>query len=742
MAFSEGLVGDGSALFLAGGGSLTKTTTTLDQYQDASVDLVVFLLTVNVLSFAGCLLLFITGLAKTASARFLAPRLAPDVDRLSVPQLFREVWHESGPSEKMSLDGTVMVRFCMLGFRFCAWGSLSSLFLIPVYATGDAAADGFNVYSLSNVSVGSDRFWCAIISAYVLLAFFADLVISEWESFVDLRRNHLIHRAQGSFGLVEAQASRTLLVEMEPGKENAESEVKAFFDQVFGEGAVYSFVLQKDTAALHRLLGLDKAMRSACCGCCQPLTTEPLQQPGRQVVAPARQGTASAGLVQAAAGLPTLAVDGAGEMRERVRELGTGVQQLTFVRAQGMCARWSSTAFVTFRSIKDRVVAEQIGLAHRHKERWSLKGAPACNDILWFNASKTVQELRIRSWSSTALKSFGLMFWSLPVASIQAWSSVDRLKKWFPAMGDLARHAPVTDAFLNSFLPVLSLILLLTVLPYTFESIAKRYECIKTKSDVSRSVLNTNFRYQLATLYVTVLSSSLWKSLESILEKPEMALTLLREMVPNVAVYFMGFVLVRVGLTLPMYLLRPWDIFYLRNTSTMPPVWCMFGTEAVSAGLVFTLGLTYSFIAPCMLPVCAIYFGIATLTYKWLFMYVYTPQYDCAGAFWYDLFDGAMLGLFLGTFTLLAIASVYADYRSPPFLLCVPLPILVAWLYFHCKSTYEVPSYHVSLEDAVAVDVLTPSLFRNFDRNAYVDPILELNDTFASVSLETADGFA
>merc|ERR1712113_157621 len=103
-----------------------------------------------------------------------------------------------------------------------------------------------------------------------------------------------------------------------------------------------------------------------------------------------------------------------------------------------------------------------------------------------------------------------------------------------------------------------------------------------------------------------------------------------------------------------MLVLRPWDCLGW-CMSPLPSIHASFSIEATSAVIVLVLGLTYSFIAPVILPICALYFVGASFVYRWLFLYVYEPEYGGAGEIWYELFHGLMIGLILGTLTLLAI---------------------------------------------------------------------------------------
>lgn len=70
--------------------------------------------------------------------------------------------------------------------------------------------------------------------------------------------------------------------------------------------------------------------------------------------------------------------------------------------------------------------------------------------------------------------------------------------------------------------------------------------------------------------------------------------------------------LARIGITIPILLFYP----SLRTAAS-----CYFPTEAADAALVLVLGLTYSAIAPLILIACAAYFAIASIVYRWLFLY-------------------------------------------------------------------------------------------------------------------------
>lgn len=114
----------------------------------------------------------------------------------------------------------------------------------------------------------------------------------------------------------------------------------------------------------------------------------------------------------------------------------------------------------------------------------------------------------------------------------------------------------------------------------------------------------------------------------------------------------------KVGITVPMLLFFPlisnYHLLSCRGDQAkdaeqpLNPVYPDFAIEPASLGLVLVLGLTYSVIAPSIMPVCTLFFCFAFLVYCWLFSFVYTPEFDALGACWYELYETTILGRLCG----------------------------------------------------------------------------------------------
>lgn len=713
---------------------ISSDTSGSDIYHNDTKASILFSCGINLALFTLALLVF------AALLRFDGPlqRLAP---HLQAPRpSFPFGWIKLAISKPCSLDvysldALVLIRFCDLGLKFSMCAGLICMGLVPMYANSGCGIKEFSKYSLSNLYCSSHQVWAVVLAAYAMNIVLARLMHVECREFRALRGAYYHKAANGDFGPGAAQALRSLLLDDVPKKMRSAASLHSFFESVFGSGKVHSAVLQSDTAKLHRLGVLKRCARwftsaathdrlhaevtnlresvrvtaDVCTGVqMQPMTFASLRNKRRTTIDVDQQSLLE-GASQATAALD-LSRDARAQAQQECHE----------PKPASTPVGSTSTAYVTLMSVKDRVIAEQLVLSHRNV--FTVQQAPEARDILWGNATVELKWTRVRNIVAVVLCCFMLLFWSVPVSFIQAWSNLASLKERLPewAVDFLQSLSPWLLNLLVKYLPVLMLMLLLTVLPYVFQHMAERFEKHKVKSQIHRIVLNRYFGYLMATLYVTVLSGSVMDSLEQILEHPASTLDLLRKTVPGGAAYFITFVLARTGISLPLLLL--WPVLCPCFKST---VHCYFPTEAADPTLVLVLGMTYSAIAPWILPACALYFGVAAVVYRWLFLYTYTPEFESAGAFWYDLFNSTMLGLLLADVSLMALVGSYSGLESMNFYASAVLPVAVLCFKEWCRRKYVLPSMHMALDDTAEVKEDVPCL----DENYYMDPVLGLSET-------------
>lgn len=811
-----------------------------------SVQAVGMAMALNTFLLIGMLVIYSLMLTSERFARILAPRLAarnrPTL-RTALWGWPLKAWRARKRVYTDDLDGTVMIRFCVLGFKFSALGSVLACVLIPLYSTGHGDVTGFNDLHMANLEKGSENFWVVVVCAYLMAAFFIHLVAVEWRRFLELRKNHFLRLATGEHGAGAAQAQRSILVESVPDDRRAQDgkAVRRFFEEsLFPDNGLHSCVLHPDTRLMHKdpaailrgagevtrsqfrqALGLETpksevpnlsqlAFVAASAGgvvtaspCkkkeldagpsqCQPNFSSPVATSGpsegfspsashsgdspsrcdREVPSEGYLGKASVWWRSSGRGFKksprTCCEQMVAPLRHFVREffkLGRQLahrtyQVVTFAQDISIGTAGSDTAFVTLCRLTDRIVAEQLVISH--SGHWKARAAPEARDIIWKNAAIPLRQRHVRRLIANVGLICGLVFWSAPVGCLQVWSSLDdpvQLKN--DTFWTRSTFGKLCYTFLRDYLPVLSLLVLQYALPYFIRFIAIEYEGCKVKSDVERWVLKWNFRYQLVTLYITVACGTLsmsWSQVGEVVSEPRTLFEILRSEVPQVSNYFVNYVIARVGITLPLLLFFPglthmWtsrkpsadaDVAGGAGETQAPPAPLLvpvdFAMEASMLGLVLVLGLTYSVIAPAIMPICTVYFALAFVVYCWLFSFVYTPEFDCLGACFEVMMTSAMQGLLLGTLSLAALASAFVGFHSVAFYSLMVLSALVLFVIFYYGRIFAVPSRYTSLEDACLADKLCEDrLLGSFREDYYVDPLLKGLDSGNHMEPELSD---
>ena len=142
----------------------------------------------------------------------------------------------------------------------------------------------------------------------------------------------------------------------------------------------------------------------------------------------------------------------------------------------------------------------------------------------------------------------------VPLSLIQAFAKAEYIAR-IPGMEWVLQSGSVSS-FVNGYLPVVALLVLILILPLIFQLLAMKYERRKTYSDVQRSMLGRYFYYQVFNIYITVTAGSLWRSLGDILDHPSSLLQLLGESLPTMVGYFVALLVTKVLAGLPIVFLR------------------------------------------------------------------------------------------------------------------------------------------------------------------------------------------
>jgi hypothetical protein len=213
----------------------------------------------------------------------------------------------------------------------------------------------------------------------------------------------------------------------------------------------------------------------------------------------------------------------------------------------------SKTGFVTFMDLGTVTCVASAPLTQKPK-MLEVEVAPEARDIIWHNAHYTSDFCERRESNASIFLAAGAILWSIPLALIQGLASAENVAQ-LPGMDWILNQSRVY-LFINSYLPVVALLVLIMILPLVLDMVATTYEKRKMRSDVEQCLVSRYFYYQLANIYISVTAGSLWKSAADIIARPSAVLEILGNSLPTVVGYFISLIITKILAGLPMVFLR------------------------------------------------------------------------------------------------------------------------------------------------------------------------------------------
>jgi len=358
----------------------------------------------------------------------------------------------------------------------------------------------------------------------------------------------------------------------------------------------------------------------------------------------------------------------------------------------------SSTGFVTFKDLVTLTCSISTPLCTK-TDAFVVKQAPDPNDIQWKNLHISQVIIQGRETTTNLILIFFMFFWSVIIASIQAYANLDSLAQIdkFSWLQDV--KLSTSGEIINSYLPVAVFLGLMTLLPVIFEQIALVYEDRKTFSDVQLSVLERYFNYQMLNIFVTVTASSVWDSLSTIIDDPKNVLMQLGHSVPTVVGYFISILLTRILASLPLAMLRFTSLIrmsfikccFREKKMTQREVDFVYRKEMLNYGFEYPMQLfvvvicfTYACITPIVLIFGALCFLSSLVFFKQQVLVAYTRIYESGGKFFPSAITRTLVGLMGGQLILMGYLLIRRALMQT--LGIFPLPFLTFYMITVFKS--------------------------------------------------------
>jgi len=426
----------------------------------------------------------------------------------------------------------------------------------------------------------------------------------------------------------------------------------------------------------------------------------------------------------------------------------------------------SSSGIVTFSSPGVAATASQIQLAGFRGIKAARGVAPERADLIYGNAGGESAGIDARGWlADLGLLCLGLG-WSLVVAFVQSLANLEDTAAtacqlaegrdvddgpdaghdcWlYRAVHELKEDDGWFFGVLTGFLPVLLLLVLLILVPVLLEWVATNYVRFKTRSAVQQYVLDRHFYYQLATIFISVVSGSLFGALQDFLEKPATLAALLGTQIPKVGAYFLQLLGTKALTSTTVELARPWPlvldlrpgVLLARRPADAADVErapeFKYGHVVPQLLMVSMVAALYAAIAPLVLVPAFVFFLLAEQVYRRNFLLVYVRRYESGGrSVFPNLVFFSVLSLVAAQLTLISYIYIGAlettgdgehDGVHQASAL-IPLPLAAYYRYRRLVLEYIQPSEFLH-RDAARDNDLFADLSSRLDADYYRQPSL------------------
>ncbi|PON84521.1 Calcium-dependent channel [Trema orientale] len=625
------------------------------------------------------------------------------------------------------LDSAVYLRIYLIGLKiFTPIACLAFAVMVPVnWTNGTLEHSNFkysNVdkLSISNIPIGSRRFWTHLVMAYAFTFWTCYILKKEYETVASMRLHFLAseHRRPDQFTVLVRN------VPLDPDESVSEL-VEHFFlvnhpDHYLTHQVVYNAnklsSLVEEKKRVQNWLDLYQLRYSR-------------NQSMRPVVKPGFLGLW---------GNRVDAIDFYTSKIERLsNEISSEREKISKNPKSIMPA-----AFVSFKTRWAAAVCAQTQQT-RNPTTWLTEWAPEPRDIYWDNLAIPYVSLTIRRLIIAVAFFFLTFFFMIPIAFVQSLANIEGIEKAVPLLKPII-ELKFIKSVIQGFLPGIALKIFLIFLP-TILMLMSKFEGFSSISALERRSATRYYIFQFINVFLgSIITGTAFQQLDNFIHQSanEIPKTI-GVSIPMKATFFITYIMVDgwAGVAGEILRLKPLIIYHLRNfflvktekdrEEAMDPGSLGFNTGEPQIQLYFLLGLVYAVVTPVLLPFIIVFFALAYVVYRHQIINVYNQEYESAAAFWPDVHGRIVTALVVSQLLLMGLLSTKRAAQSTPLL--ITLPVLTIWFHMFCKGRYEPAFVTYPLQEAMMKDTLErarePNLnLKGFLQNAYVHPVFKGGD--------------
>ncbi|KAL3134038.1 hypothetical protein ABBQ32_008470 [Trebouxia sp. C0010 RCD-2024] len=309
------------------------------------------------------------------------------------------------------------------------------------------------------------------------------------------------------------------------------------------------------------------------------------------------------------------------------------------------------SAFVTFKTRRAQVIASS-SLLHHDQSAWAADAAPNSDELVWANLGWRSWERQVRFVAVWGAFVALALFYIIPITAVQGLINVRAVlhsgikssviaAESTPGLRTVS-NLPVINGLITSFLPSLILRIFLALLPNLL-SFMSHVQGMTSLSQIDFGVMRKYFIFQVLTVFFgSFIAGSFLNQLTAIIHDPSYLISILGDAAPQVAVFFMTYLLLMALSTKPIGFLRLIGLlfYYIKSgfattARARQRLWqdqhMSFGSEVPDHTMAILLGLAFSVVEPLIAPIGLLYFLVMTLIGKYQMVYVFTETFQSGG---------------------------------------------------------------------------------------------------------------
>ncbi|KAG6691631.1 hypothetical protein I3842_10G073000 [Carya illinoinensis] len=529
----------------------------------------------------------------------------PDALRMPEPELV----------EHAGLDSAVYLRIYLTGLKiFVPIAFLAWTILVPVNWTNstlelerlsNVTSSDIDKLSISNVPLGSERFWGHVVMAYAFTFWTCYVLLKEYEKVASMRLQFLASERR------RPDQYTVLVRNVPPDPDESVSELVEHFFLVNHPDRYLTHQLVYNANKLAKLVKEKENLQNWLVYYKNKFSRNSSQRPSMKTGFLGLWGKRVDAIDYHESEIEKLSKEIAAE-RERVSNDSKSIMPAAFVSFK---TRWAAAVCAQTQQSRNPTV-------------WLTEWAPEPRDVYWQNLAIPYVSLTVRKLIIGVAFFFLTFFFMIPIAFVQSLASIEGIGKAAPFLKPLVEKEFI-KSFVQGFLPGIVLKIFLIFLP-TILMIMSKFEGFGSVSSLERRSASRYYLFNFVNVFLgSIITGSAFEQLDSFIHQSATDIPkTIGVAIPMKATFFITYIMVDgwAGVAGEILMLKPLIIYHLKNSflvktekdreEAMDPGSLGFNTGEPRIQFYFLLGFVYATVTPAILPFIIVFFALAFVVFR------------------------------------------------------------------------------------------------------------------------------